>query len=111
MKPVPQSQRRARAGATREFERQGALTGARDAPAQLRLVGREDMNAFAAPRNGDVPLLIIRGGAHRRIGEQDVINRLALRSVGCDRVAADELAEVRFQHPAIAQLNATVGAG
>ena len=42
-----------------------AISAARDVLPQLLLVRRENMDAFPAPRNGDIPLLPVRRGLRR----------------------------------------------
>jgi chromosome condensin MukBEF complex kleisin-like MukF subunit len=69
-------------GARRQkIERQLWLAAAQNRSAELLLVGREDLDAFPAARNCDVPLLRVRGGANCRVGEQDVIDSLPLRAI------------------------------
>ena len=61
-----------------EFQRQRPVTRARHVLAQLLLVGREDSDAASAAGYGHIPLLRVRRGFDCRVGEQDVIHRLAL---------------------------------
>ena len=68
------------------------MTGGEDVFAKLFLVGREDADAFATSRNGDVPLLGIRGGATAGVGDQDVVDRFTLGPIRRDRVSGQELA-------------------
>src|SRR5581483_9064589 len=86
-----------------EVERELSLTTAHDRATQLRFVRRENLNAFPAARDRDVPLLRIRRCADGRIGKQDVIDSLALRTVGRYGVAAEELAIARRKHAAVVQ--------
>jgi hypothetical protein len=58
------------------------MTGGEDVLAKLFLVGREDADAFSTTRNGDVPLLGIRGGATAGVGDQDIVDRFALGLYG-----------------------------
>ena len=76
---------------------------------KLDFVRRENLHAFAPPRNRDIPLLLIRGRFDGGIREQDVIHGLALGGVGRDGVAAHELPVIFRQHPAIIQSDASVG--
>ena len=65
----------------KKIESKLALATARYSVPELFFVRREDLDASPAPRDGDIPLLRIRRRSDRRIGEEHVINRLALRSV------------------------------
>ena len=71
-----------------------------DVLAKLDFVSRENFHAFAAARNRDIPLLLIRRGGDRRIREQDIIHGFALGGVGRDGVAAHELAVIFRQRRA-----------
>ena len=61
-----------------QINRQFAVTGTQDVLAQLGLVAGEDGDSFSATGNGHIPLLLVRGRFDGGIGEQDMIDRLAL---------------------------------
>ena len=54
------------------------VTGPENVLAELGLVARENLDAFASARDGHVPLLTVRGRLDGGIREQDVINGFAL---------------------------------
>ena len=108
VQPIPEACSGPRHNARREFQCQRPVPGARDVLTQLLLVWREDANATPPARNGHIPLLRVGRSLDGGIGEQDVINGLALRPVGRDGVAREELAEARVQHPAIHEFDTSI---
>ena len=109
MQPIPKANAATSGKAGDEFQCQRAMTGARHVLTKLLLVRCEDADAAPTARDGHIPLLRICRGLDGRIGEQDVINGLALRAVRCDGVAEQELAKARVQDPAISEFNPTIG--
>ena len=109
MQPIPKADAATRGYTSREFHRQWAMPGALDVLAQLLLVRREDADATTTAGNGHIPLLRVGRGLDGRVGEQDVIHSLALRAVGRDGIAGQELAKAGVQNPAIGEFNAAVG--
>jgi hypothetical protein len=91
-----------------DVQGQFAAPGTDDVLAKLDFVGGENLDAFATPRNGHIPLLVVGCGLHGGIGEQDVIYRLALGGVGSDRIAAHELAVGLVQRPTVRQGDASI---
>jgi hypothetical protein len=79
----------------KKIESEIALAAARYAMPELLFVRRKDLDASSAPRNRDIPLLRIRRRADCRIGEEHVIDSLALRAVRRDGIPADELPVTR----------------
>ncbi len=61
-----------------EIERQFSVASPRDGAAEFFLVGGENLDALPTPRDGDIPLLRIRCGAHGGIAKENVIHGLAL---------------------------------
>ena len=86
------------------------MARANDILAKLLLVRREDADAVPSARNGHIPLLRVRRQLDGRIGEQEVIHRLALRTVGCDCVGGNKFAERSVQDASIGQVNSAIGA-
>ena len=86
-----------------EVERQLPVATSLDRLPELLAISRVDLDALPPARNGDIPLLRVSGCPHPRIGEEDVIDGLPLRAVGCHRVAALELPVVQraacVRHP------------
>ena len=109
VQPIPKPMLSARDKTGRKFHRQWPMTGARDILTKLLLVRRENADAAPSARNGDIPLLRVRCRLNGRIGEQDVIHRFALRTVGRDSVARQKLAETFVQDAAISQFNTAIG--
>jgi hypothetical protein len=105
----PKQKASARNIAGREFHCQWAMTGAGDILSKLLLVRRYDEDAAPPARNRHVPLLRVRRRLDGRIGEQNIIHRLALRTVGRDRVAGKKLAEAFVQNATISQFNFAIG--
>lgn len=93
-----------------EFHRQRTMAGASHVLAQLLLVRREDADAASPARNGHIPLLRTRGGLDGGVGEQNVVHRLALRTVRRDGVAGQELAKARVQYPSVGEFNVAAAA-
>jgi len=62
----------------REINRQFAVAGTENVLMKLRLVARENLDAFAPARDRHVPLLPVRGRLDGGIREQDVIHGFAL---------------------------------
>lgn len=91
-----------------QIEREFAIARARNRLAKALFVRCEDFDAFSPSRNGDVPLLRIRGGAHAGIRKQDVIDCLTLRTVRRDCVPALKLPIMWRQNSAVFEAN---GAG
>src|SRR5919106_1332345 len=83
---IPKEDATARDKTGRQLHRQRPVAGTGDVLAQLLFVWREDANAASAARNGHIPLLRIGRGFDGGVGEQDVIDRLALRSIRRDGV-------------------------
>ena len=73
-----------------QIQRQFAFAGVLNRGAQTFLVGRENDGLFSPARNRDIPLVRVRRRTISRIGEQNGIHRLALRSVGGDRITSVE---------------------
>ena len=86
-----------------DVQGQFAAPGTEDILAKLDFVGCENLDALLTARNGHIPLLLVRRRLHCGIGEQHMIDRFALRGVGCDGVAAHELAEVWGKHSDIGE--------
>ena len=84
------------------------MAGADDVFAELGLVGGEDADAAAASGDADVPLLGVGGGLDGGVGEQDVVDGLALGPVGGDGVAGLEFPECRIEDPAVGEGDAAV---
>ena len=84
---------------TSEFQCKFAITRPEDIFAELLLVANENANALPSARDAHIPLLPIGRGLHCGVGEQDVIDRLALRGIGRDGVATDKLAVVSRERP------------
>ena len=78
VQPIPKTNASAWNKTRRKFHCQWPMAGAGDILAKLLLVRREDADAAPPARNGHIPLLRVRRGLDGRIGEQDVIHRLAL---------------------------------
>jgi uncharacterized protein YndB with AHSA1/START domain len=70
------------------------LAAAHDRLSQLLLIRREDLNALSASRDRDIPLLRARRRANGGIGEQDMIDCLALRSIRRDGIPAENVSKV-----------------
>ena len=82
-------------GRMREYiESEFAVAGAADGCGELRFVSGEDADAFASAGNRDVPLLGVCCGAGGGVGKDDVLDGLALRTIGRDGVASRELPEL-----------------
>src|SRR5260221_11569507 len=79
---IPEADAPARDKTGHQLHRQRSVAGARNIIAQLLFVWCENADASPPARNGYIPLLRVRRGFHGGIGEQDVIHRLALGSVG-----------------------------
>src|SRR2546425_5831502 len=103
VQPIPKADATARNETGREFQGQRSVTGARDILAELLLVRCENADTAPAARDADIPLLRVRGGLNRRVGEQNVIHGLALRTVGRDGIAQQKLTVTGIQHTAIRQ--------
>lgn len=78
MQPIPKTHATPGRKTRCEFQRQWPVAGAAYILAELLLVRCEDANAAPTPRNGHIPLLGICCRLDGRVGEQDVIHRLAL---------------------------------
>ncbi len=66
------------------------------------------MHAAPPARDCHIPLLRIRRRLDGGIGKEDKIHRLALRAVGRDRVAGQELAKTFIQNATVGQFDATI---
>jgi hypothetical protein len=80
----------------------------RDGAAELLFVGRENLDALPPARDGDIPLLRIRCSAHGGVAKENVIHGLALRAVGCDRVAPKKLPIGMRQRATVGQRDRTL---
>jgi hypothetical protein len=84
------------------------MAGARDILAELLFVRGKNADATSPAGNGHIPLLRVSRSLDGRIRKQDVIHRLALRTVGRNGVARKKLAKARIQDPAVTQFNPTI---
>jgi hypothetical protein len=109
VKPIPKLPASLVAQLTREFHCQRSVTCACNVFAKLFLVRREYADAAPATRNRHIPLLRIRGRLNGRVGEQNVVHGLALRTVGRHSVAREKLAEAFIQNTPVRQFNAAIG--
>ena len=108
MQVIPKHVAATRHETARQFQCQWPMTGTGYVFAQLLLVGREYADATPPARDGHIPLLRIRRRLDCGIRKENVIHRLALRAVGRDRVAGQELAEAFVQYAAICQFDAAI---
>jgi len=70
------------------FQSEGAVAALFDVGSQFRLVVRENHDPFPPPRDGDIPLVAVRCHAAARIRKKHSVNRLALRGIRRDGIAA-----------------------
>jgi len=79
----------------KKIESEFTLAAAHYRLSQLSLVRREDLDALSASRDGDIPLLRVRRSANGGIGEQHMIDCLALRSIRRDGIPTEKLPIMR----------------
>jgi hypothetical protein len=84
-----------------KLQRQLAVAATRDSALKLLFVGGENLDTFPSSRDCDIPLLRIGSGPNRRVAEQDMINRLALRTVRSDGIPANKLPIICWQDSAV----------
>lgn len=82
-------------GMRERVQSEWAVSSALYTRSECGFVWGENTNAFPPARDSDVPLLGVCGSSARGVGEEDVFDGLALRAVGGDGVASDELPEGR----------------
>src|SRR5580692_7283371 len=87
--------------ATGKLQRERPVAGANQIFSQLNFVRREDSDAAPTARNGDIPLLSVGCRLDSGIGKKNVIHRLALRTIGRDRIAGKKFPKTFIQNAAI----------